>query len=200
MEYFDIRKMPVSLWKNGAGETRELCCFPPQTRDFHWRASIASIAGGGEFSALPGVDRVVTLLEGGEVTLEGGSAFRHTLKRYQPFGFAGEQTVRAQLSEGQMSMDLNIMTRRERCQAKVRVADRSFTTFGARGGMILVLSGAWQVGDKLLTADQGACWQEGHHIFRLLQETGQLLYSEIRWQPGYASGAVSQATAISLAG
>lgn len=137
---------------------------------------------------------------GGEVTLEGGSAFRHTLKRYQPFGFAGEQTVRAQLSEGQMSMDLNIMTRRERCQAKVRVADRSFTTFGARGGMILVLSGAWQVGDKLLTADQGACWQEGHHIFRLLQETGQLLYSEIRWQPGYASGAISQATAISLAG
>ncbi|EPQ0593776.1 environmental stress-induced protein Ves, partial [Citrobacter freundii] len=29
MEYFDIRKMPVNLWRNGAGETREICCFPP---------------------------------------------------------------------------------------------------------------------------------------------------------------------------
>ncbi len=64
MEYFDIRKMPVNLWRNGAGETREICCFPPATRDFHWRASIASIAANGEFSLFPGVERVITLLEG----------------------------------------------------------------------------------------------------------------------------------------
>jgi hypothetical protein len=38
MEFFDIRKMPVNLWRNGAGETREICCFPPATRDFNWRA------------------------------------------------------------------------------------------------------------------------------------------------------------------
>jgi environmental stress-induced protein Ves len=73
MEYFDIRKMPVNLWRNGAGETREICCFPPATRDFHWRASIASIAANGEFSLFPGVERVITLLEGGEVTLEGAN-------------------------------------------------------------------------------------------------------------------------------
>lgn len=200
MEYFDIRKMPVSLWKNGAGETRELCCFPPATRDFNWRASIASIAGNGEFSAFPGVDRVITLLEGGEVTLDGGTAFRHTLKRFQPFSFAGEQTVRAQLSEGQMSMDLNIMTRRDRCQAKVRVADRTFTTFGARGGMVFVLSGAWQLGDKLLTADQGACWQEGRHTLRLLKDEGQILYSEISWQPGFPLPVSQQIDNLSLAG
>lgn len=186
MDYFDIRKMPVTLWKNGAGETRELCCIPPATRDFSWRASIASIAGSGEFSAFPGVDRVVTLLEGGEVTLDGGTAFRHTLKRCQPFRFSGEQAVRLQLTEGVMSMDLNIMTRRDRCQASVRVADRTFTTFGARGGVVFVLSGAWQLGDKLLTADQGAWWQDGIHTLRLLKEEGQLVYSEINWQPEYA--------------
>lgn len=186
MEYFDIRTMPVSLWKNGAGETRELCCFPPATRDFDWRASIASIASSGEFSALPGVDRVITLLEGGEVNLDGGSAFTHTLKHFQPFSFAGEQPVRAQLSEGRMSMDLNIMTRRDRCQADVRVADRSFRTFGSRGGVVLVLSGAWQLGEKLLTTDQGAYWHSGHHTLRLLKEEGHLLYSEINGLPGYA--------------
>jgi len=89
MEFFDIRKMPVNLWRNGAGETREICCFPPATREFNWRASIASLAGNGEFTPFPGVDRVITLIEGGEVTLNGGSV-RHTLKRHQPFTFAGQ--------------------------------------------------------------------------------------------------------------
>ncbi len=122
MEFFDIRKMPVSLWRNGAGETREICCFPPATRDFHWRASIATI---------------------------------------------------------------NIMTRRDCCRAKVRVADRTFTTFGSRGGVVFVLSGAWQLGDKLLTADQGASWEEGTHTLRLLEAQGTLLFSEITWLPGH---------------
>jgi len=185
MEYFDIRKMAVNLWRNGAGETREICCFPSATRDFNWRASIASLASNGDFPQFPGVDRTITLIEGGEVTLDGGNAFCHTLKRLQPFAFAGEQAVKAQLSDGQMSMDFNIMTRRDRCLAKVRVADRTFTTFGSRGGVIFVLSGAWQLGDKLLTEDQGACWQDGRHTLRLLQPEGQLLFSEITWLPGH---------------
>lgn len=184
MEFFDIRKMPVNLWRNGAGETREICCFPPATREFNWRASIASLAGNGEFTPFPGVDRVITLIEGGEVTLNGGSV-RHTLKRHQPFTFAGDQPVKAELCEGRMSMDFNIMTRRDRCQAKVRIADRTFTTFGSRGGVVFVLSGAWQLGDKLLTADQGACWQEGRQTLRLLRAEGQLLFSEITWLAGH---------------
>ena len=185
MEFFDIRKIPVSLWRNGAGETREICCFPPATRDFSWRASIASIASNGEFSAFPGVDRVITLLEGGEETLDAGRAFCHTLTHHQPYGFAGDLTVKAVLTEGQMSMDFNVMTRREHCQAKVRVATRTFTTFASRGGVAFVLSGAWQLGDKLLTADQGASWQEGSHTLRLLETKGSLLFSEITWLPGH---------------
>ncbi|WP_260864625.1 environmental stress-induced protein Ves [Citrobacter sp. Marseille-Q6884] len=190
MEYFDIRKMPVSLWRNGAGETREICCFPPATREFHWRASIASLAANGEFSLFPGVERVITLLEGGEVTLEGGNTFTHTLKRHQPFTFEGERVVKARLTEGQMSMDFNIMTRRDVCKAKVRVADRTFTTFGSRGGVVFVISGAWQLGDKLLTADQGACWHDGKHTLRLLNTEGKLLFSEINWMPGHSPDSV----------
>lgn len=190
MEYFDIRKMPVNLWRNGAGETREICCFPPATRDFHWRASIASIAGNGEFALFPGVERVITLLEGGEVTLDGGNSFNHTLKQHQPFTFAGEHAVKAKLTEGKMSMDFNIMTRRDCCQANVRVADRSFTTFGSRGGVVFVISGAWQLGEKLLTADQGACWDDGRHTLRLLKSEGKLLFSEITWLAGHAPASV----------
>lgn len=83
-----------------------------------------------------------------------------------------------------MSMDFNIMTRRDVCQAKVRVADRTFTTFGSRGGVVFVISGAWQLGDKLLTADQGASWHDGKHTLRLLEREGKLLFSEINWMPG----------------
>jgi environmental stress-induced protein Ves len=124
------------------------------------------------------------------VTLEGANPSSHTLKQHQPFTFAGDRVVKAKLTEGQMSMDFNIMTRRDVCQAKVRVADRTFTTFGSRGGVVFVLSGAWQLGDKLLTADQGACWHDGKHTLRLLKAEGKLLFSEINWKPGYSPDSV----------
>lgn len=47
-------------------------------------------------------------------------------------------------------MDFNIMTRLDVCKAKVRIAERTFTTFGSRGGVVFVINGAWQLGDKLL--------------------------------------------------
>lgn len=137
MEYFDMRKMSVNLWRNAAGETREICTFPPAKRDFYWRASIASIAANGEFSLFPGMERIVTLLEGGEMFLESTDRFNHTLKPLQPFAFAADQVVKAKLTAGQMSMDFNIMTRLDVCKAKVRIAERTFTTFGSprRGGV-----------------------------------------------------------------
>ncbi|ELO4965406.1 environmental stress-induced protein Ves [Escherichia coli] len=179
MEYFDMRKMSVNLWRNAAGETREICTFPPAKRDFYWRASIASIAANGEFSLFPGMERIVTLLEGGEMLLESADRFNHTLKPFQPFAFAADQVVKAKLTAGQMSMDFNIMTRLDVCKAKVRIAERTFTTFGSRGGVVFVINGAWQLGDKLLTTDQGACWFDGRHTLRLLQPQGKLLFSEI---------------------
>lgn len=154
MEYFDMRKMSVNLWRNAAGETREICTFPPAKRDFYWRASIASIAANGEFSLFPGMERIVTLLEGGEMFLESADRFNHTLKPLQPFAFAADLVVKAKLTAGQMSLDFNIMTRLDVCKAKVRIAERTFTTFGSRGGVVFVINGAWQLGDKLLTTDQ----------------------------------------------
>ena len=69
-------------------------------------------------------------------------------------------------------------------------SDRTFTTFGSRGGVVFVISGAWQLGDKLLTADQGACWHDGKHTLRLLKAEGKLLFSEITWLQGYSPDSV----------
>ena len=75
-----MRKMSVNLRRNAACETREIPgIFPPAKRDFYWRASIASIAANGEFSLFPGMERIVTLLEGGEMLLESADRFNHTL-------------------------------------------------------------------------------------------------------------------------
>lgn len=197
MEYFDMRKMSVNLWRNAAGETREICTFPPAKRDFYWRASIASIAANGEFSLFPGMERIVTLLEGGEMFLESADRFNHTLKPLQPFAFAADQVVKAKLTAGQMSMDFNIMTRLDVCKAKVRIAERTFTTFGSRGGVVFVINGAWQLGDKLLTTDQGACWFDGRHTLRLLQRkvnccsvksTGSLVIRRIKFSNFIVTG------------
>ncbi|EHU40644.1 hypothetical protein ECDEC2B_2102 [Escherichia coli DEC2B] len=49
-----------------------------------------------------------------------------------------------------------------------------------------MINGAWQLGDKLLTTDQGACWFDGRHTLRLLQPQGKLLFSEINWLAGYS--------------
>lgn len=196
MEYFDMRKMSVNLWRNAAGETREICTFPPAKRDFYWRASITSIAANGEFSLFPGMERIVTLLEGGEMFLESADRFNHTLKPLQPFSFAADLVVKAKLTAGQMSMDFNIMTRLDVCKAKVRIAERTFTTFGSRGGVVFVINGAWQLGDKLLTTDQGACWFDGRHTLRLLQpvnccsvkSTGLLVIHRIKFSNFIVTG------------
>lgn len=197
MEYFDMRKMSVNLWRNAAGETREICTFPPAKRDFYWRASIASIAANGEFSLFPGMERIVTLLEGGEMFLESADRFNHTLKPLQPFAFAADQVVKAKLTAGQMSMDFNIMTRLDVCKAKVRIAERTFTTFGSRGGVVFVINGAWQLGDKLLTTDQGACWFDGRHTLRLynrkvnccsVKSTGSLVIRRIKFSNFIVTG------------
>ncbi|WP_171728941.1 HutD family protein, partial [Shigella sonnei] len=62
---------------------------------------LKSIAANGEFSLFPGMERIVTLLEGGEMLLESADRFNHTLKPLQPFAFAADQVVKAKLTEGQ---------------------------------------------------------------------------------------------------
>lgn len=75
IEFYDTDSLPVTRWRNGGGETREIVSFPPRSEPFSWRASIASIAASGAFSFFPGVDRVITLLNGEGVELASPGAF-----------------------------------------------------------------------------------------------------------------------------
>lgn len=72
-----IRYLPATgyvtmPWKNGTGSTDEICLLPPDaSRDaFELRVSRAIIATSGLFSAFPGVERTITVIEGEGLALE----------------------------------------------------------------------------------------------------------------------------------
>ena len=98
IHFYDSQTLPVSRWRNGGGETREIISFPHESPDFSWRISIATIATDGAFSRFPGIDRVITLLEGEGVELDAEGKYRQLLLRNQPFAFAGEDQIQAKLT------------------------------------------------------------------------------------------------------
>jgi environmental stress-induced protein Ves len=109
-------------WKNGGGTTAEIAVFPEAAgfEAFDWRISLAEVEADGPFSAFPGVDRTLMLVEGTglDLTLADGS---HGLAAPgDAWSFAGEEPVSAHLRAGPIR-DLNVMTRRESCRHRVRI-------------------------------------------------------------------------------
>jgi len=100
-------------WKNGGGETAEVICHPEGAGfdDFQWRLSNAKVGGSGPFSVFPGIERVLTVLEGGAMVLrfEDGSVIE-TDPGSGPHPFDGGLACEAELP-GTGLLDLNLMVR-----------------------------------------------------------------------------------------
>ncbi|MEY4651839.1 MAG: hypothetical protein RI884_420 [Pseudomonadota bacterium] len=144
---FDCADLPTMPWKNGGGVTREVVCQPPgaNMEDFDWRVSIAAVASDGPFSSFSGIDRVITLLEGGGMHLASDdSTIDHRLDTpLQPFAFPGEARVHARLLAGACE-DFNVMARRATCRAEVRIL-RHASEVSAPQGLLLATQGVWSV-------------------------------------------------------
>jgi environmental stress-induced protein Ves len=68
-----IRLLPAGLytempWKNGLGVTREVARYP-ESGEYEWRISLATIRQPGPFSTFPGYLRNISVLEGGGMYL-----------------------------------------------------------------------------------------------------------------------------------
>lgn len=168
---FSFDQLPVSPWRNGGGETREITSQPPGSSEFGWRASIATIAQDGPFSAFNGVDRSITLLEGDGVHLYSDGLVDHRLQTVgEPFAFSGDVALVAKLLGGS-SQDFNIMTRRGQHAAQVQ---RIVETLGLslhHAGVLYVLRGEWQLPDGgLLAPGQGCWWLPGEGPLRLIAQ------------------------------
>lgn len=153
---FQLSSLPVTPWKNGGGETREIVSVPSPDAPFLWRASIATLQSDGPFSPFPGVDRVITLIDGSSLWLRGGDIAHH-LHLWEPWAFAGEWPL---ASEGisQPGLDFNIMTQRSRATAQVSVVSAAQRPGAA--GVAWVLQGRWQLGELLHAAGSGIWWQD----------------------------------------
>ncbi|UCZ74480.1 HutD family protein [Dickeya zeae] len=159
MHKFSLDRLAVSRWKNGGGDTREICrvASGQPDGDFAWRASIATIEKDGDFSRFPGVDRVITLLSGEGVDLC-GEGWQHRLTLHQPFAFTGEQAITARLCGG-LSLDFNIMVERCGYRADVSVIKGTTVQTPVTDGIAYVLAGHWCANTHRLAAGEGVWWR-----------------------------------------
>ncbi|MET1020889.1 MAG: HutD family protein [Arthrobacter sp.] len=119
MEIIRYAELKAQPWRNGAGVTRELASHPthPSTSPegtgpadgWDWRVSIAEVSKAGDFPAFPGMDRVLTVVEG-ELLLLMVDGAEHPLEKYRPFRFSGDAAAAGALPTGDIR-DLNVITR-----------------------------------------------------------------------------------------
>lgn len=140
-------------WRNGGGITHDIVALPAGAGDddFLWRASIATIAGDGPFSAWPGIDRTLWLLHGRLSLAIGGKAAR-TIDSASPAQcFAGEEQVFGRPIDGACTV-FNLMARR----GKIRTRVERWT------GQVADVDG-----DRLLLADTAATARVGGEVIPL---------------------------------
>jgi len=105
-------------WRNGLGWTREILRLPVQ-EPWQLRLSIAEIEHDAAFSAFPGIERELVLLEGEGLRLRFADGRCQTLlPPYQRLRFAGEDALDGELVDGP-TRDFNLMWRRADLHAEL---------------------------------------------------------------------------------
>jgi environmental stress-induced protein Ves len=176
-------------WKNGGGHTREVAAFPPgaDLDGFEWRISLAQIAADGPFSTFPGVDRVLTVIQGEGLLLTVDDRMLALDAASPPLAFPGEARVAARLTDGPIS-DLNVMARRDKWRARTRrltVAGASEVAAKARVTLVLVLDPlrVLRPGGAIDLSPLDAVLLEHGHSHLSLEGRGRTLISEITVDP-----------------
>jgi uncharacterized protein len=138
IQYASLNPTP---WKNGGGTTTEILASPPGATmdDFDFRISLATIAQSGPFSIFPGVDRTLSLVDGGSVVLDVGNERKVALSDRDPVvAFPGEVPVSVTV-DGSPTVDFNVMTRRGRCSHQVeRRVFRDYTELERRSTLTVL--------------------------------------------------------------
>lgn len=103
-------------WKNGGGQTAEILTLPAATGSdagkgaFDLRLSTAIVASDGPFSDFTGIERVLTVIEGGPMVLRIDGQDHRLTDQSPPFAFSGDLACMARLI-GPELLDFNVMTR-----------------------------------------------------------------------------------------
>ena len=134
----DLVRVP---WKNGGGTTAEVAAFPEGAGfdAFGWRVSMADVASDGPFSAFPGVDRTLIVVEGAGLELEvEGASYR--LDASSPkLSFSGDDATIGRLLAGPIR-DLNVMTRRGRFRHRTRFVESGVALLAESTGTAFIVA------------------------------------------------------------
>lgn len=177
-------------WKNGGGTTAEIVVSPHGAglENFDWRLSMATVETDGPFSAFPGIDRTLSILDGEGIRLRVGADEPVELtKSSDPYFFAADAPASADLVGGPV-IDLNVMSRRGRVAHAVRRVHLVETMEIAPGGhdvAIFCAEGRLQVdsgdGPIDIARHDTAIWSNGRTEARLRPDPFALVYTvEIR--------------------
>jgi len=147
-------------WKNGEGVTRDIFLFPEGSGhdSFDVRISLAPITRNGPFSSFPGIERTITRLSTNSLALVFDDGRTVPLARLEPVTFDSVLAPHSVLGEGSAEV-INIMTRRGRWSAHVRVLSGPFEDNPAPpdGSLVLVyaVKGSWLATGPAARADIG---------------------------------------------
>lgn len=112
IRYAELKPRP---WRNGGGTTREVAGSPQaaghRTDDEggDWQVSIAELTKAGAFSSYPGMEQLLTVVDGDLLLLTVDGA-DHPLEKYRPFRFSGDAETAAALPTGDVR-NLLVLTR-----------------------------------------------------------------------------------------
>ncbi len=114
----DYQRMP---WKNGGGVTTEIWKAGAADGEMLWRLSIADVASDGPFSAFPGIDRWIMVVEGKGMELSiSGLGTRRIERLFEPLAFSGDAATECRLIAGPIR-DFNLMVARRHAQGDLQV-------------------------------------------------------------------------------
>jgi environmental stress-induced protein Ves len=164
-------------WLNGGGLTREVAVAGGSgPHGFDWRISIADVTEAGPFSSYPGVDRIITVVEGEgmDLAIDG---VEHVLGLHEPLSFDGASMTSCSRLAGPIR-DLNVMTRSDTLSAGVAIRDLSQTrpiAVDDRQVLVLLSGSAVVVGADGSRAELhllDAVCPRGEHV-RLVEGSGR---------------------------
>ena len=114
----DYQRMP---WKNGGGVTAEIWKATAPDGAMLWRLSIADVAGDGPFSAFPGIDRWIMVIEGKGMELRISDLGTRSVERpFEPLAFSGDAETDCRLINGPIR-DFNFMVARDHAQGDLQI-------------------------------------------------------------------------------
>jgi environmental stress-induced protein Ves len=174
IRFADLKPQP---WRNGGGVTRELASHrggasaggassgaaSADDGAWDWRVSIADVTRAGEYSDFPGMERVLTVVEG-ELLLLAVDGTEHPLEKYRPFRFPGGAASSSALPTGDVR-NLNVIAREGAFKAYTSIVElskkRAHPVFEGQLGILLQGQAAVSPGNARSPGSAGADAESG---------------------------------------